>query len=66
MLEIPFFLKSNESSYQNVLLIDDAAGSGATLNETAKKFKSVMVRKNSIIAFTIVGSFKGFDIIREV
>lgn len=60
------FLKSNENSYPNVLLIDDAVGSGATFNETAKKFKGVMVGKNSIIAFAIVGSFKGFDVIKEV
>jgi predicted DNA-binding transcriptional regulator len=60
------FLKSNENSYPNVLLIDDAVGSGATLNETAKKFKGIMVGKKSIIAFAIVGSFKGFDVIREV
>lgn len=60
------FLKSNENSYPNVLLIDDAVGSGSTFNETAKKFKGVMVGKNSIIGFAIVGSFKGFDVIREV
>ncbi len=60
------FLKSSENSYPNVLMIDDAVGSGATFNETAKKFKEIMVGKNSIVAFAIVGSFKGFDVIREV
>lgn len=60
------FLKSNENSYRNVLLIDDAAGSGATFNETAKKFKEMMTRKSQIVAFAIVGSFKGFDVIKEV
>lgn len=60
------FLRSNENSYPNVLLIDDAVGSGATFNETAKKFKGVLVGKNSIVAFAIVGSLKGFDVIREV
>lgn len=60
------FLKSNESSFLNVLLIDDAVGSGATFNETAKKLKEVLPEKTMIIAFAIVGSFKGFDVIREV
>ena len=35
-------------------------------NGTAKKLKAVMAGKNMIVAFAIVGSFKGFDIIREV
>lgn len=60
------FLRENKHSYPHVLLIDDAAGSGATFNETAKKLKGVLVGKNSIVAFAIVGSFKGFDVIREV
>ncbi len=61
------YLKHNaENSFPNVLLIDDAAGSGSTFNETARKMKSVMIGKKSIIAFSIVGSFKGFDVIREV
>lgn len=60
------FLKSKENSYPNILLIDDAAGSGSTFNETAKKLKGVIIGKNNIIAFAIVGSFKGFDVIREV
>lgn len=55
-----------ETSYPNVLLIDDAAGSGATLNEVSSKLKGVMVGKNKIIGFAIVGSLKGFDVIREV
>lgn len=60
------FPKNNESFYSNVLLIDDAVGSGATFNETANKFKEAMIGKKRIIAFAIVGSFKGFDVIREV
>jgi len=62
------FMKNDEYPYRNVLLIDDAAGSGSTFNETAKKLKRVLTdkNKNRIIAFAIVGSFKGFDVIREV
>lgn len=59
------FMKHTDNSYINILLIDDAAGSGSTFNETAKKLKNVMA-KTKIIAFAIVGSFKGFDVIREV
>lgn len=60
------FMKRTENSYIKILLIDDAAGSGSTFNETARKFKNITAGKNKIIAFAIVGSFKGFDVIREV
>lgn len=52
-------------SFENVLLIDDAVGSGATLNETAKSLKQKNVAKK-IIGLSITGSFKGFDVISEV
>jgi hypoxanthine-guanine phosphoribosyltransferase len=48
-----------------VLLIDDALGSGATLNETAKKIKDQKVAKQ-VIGLAITGSFSGFEIISEV
>ena len=50
----------------NVLIIDDATGSGATLNETAKKIKNITNKKIKIIGYSVVGSFKGFDVISEV
>jgi len=49
----------------NILLIDDAVGSGATLNEIAKKIKEKGLAKK-VIGLAITGSFKGFDIISEV
>ena len=52
--------------YKNILLIDDAVGSGATLNETATKIKQKKLCKGKIIGLAIVGSFKGFDVISEV
>jgi len=58
------FVKST-STYNKVLLIDDAVGSGASLNETAKKLISEGLAK-SVVGFAIVGSYKGFDVIREV
>lgn len=62
------FVNSNSSStrVKNLLLIDDAVGSGATLQETAKKLTQLNVVQSSIIGFAIVGSMKGFEVIREV
>lgn len=52
-------------NYKNVLLIDDAIGSGATLNEIAKKLKSKGVAKK-VIGLAITGSFKDFDVVSEI
>ncbi len=51
--------------YKNILLIDDAVGSGATMNETAKQIKNKGIAKK-VIGIAITGSFKGFDVISEV
>lgn len=50
----------------NVLIIDDATGSGATLNETASKIRNIAKGNIKIIGYSAVGSFKGFDVISEV
>lgn len=55
-----------QSIDSNVLIIDDAAGSGATLNEIAKKVKNISSKKVKVIGYSVVGSFKGFDVISEV
>jgi hypothetical protein len=52
-------------NYGTILLIDDAVGSGATLNETATQIKRKGVAKK-VIGLAITGSFKGFDVISEV
>ncbi len=57
---------SDSSSFNNLLLIDDAVGSGATLNETAKKIREKKICEGKIIGLAITGSFKGFDVISEV
>ena len=51
--------------FKNVLLIDDAVGSGATINETAAKLKA-KGSAQKIIGIAVIGSFKGFDVIQEV
>ncbi len=51
--------------FKIVLLIDDALGSGATINETAKKIKNQGLAE-TIIGLAITGSFSGFEIISEV
>lgn len=53
-------------AYKNILLIDDAVGSGSTLNETAAQIKRKGLCKGKIIGLAISGSFKGFDVISEV
>jgi len=56
----------DKTPFDNILLIDDAVGSGATLNETAAQIKRKKICHGRIIGLAIVGSFKGFDVISEV
>lgn len=56
---------TEKMSYKNVLLIDDAIGSGATLNQVSCKVKKNNVAKK-VYGFAITGSIKGFDVISEV
>ena len=61
------FPREELSEYmQNVLLIDDAVGSGATLNETGKKLLMSEKHVKTIVGFAVVGSIKGFEVLREV
>jgi hypothetical protein len=55
----------DKRSFNKILLIDDAVGSGATINETACKLK-LKKMTSTVIGFAVVGSFKGFDVIQEV
>ena len=59
------YIKDESRHYNNLLLIDDAVGSGATLNETALKIKQSGVA-NKVIGIAIIGSYKGFEVIKEI
>lgn len=56
---------ADKKKYKTVLLLDDALGSGATLNETAQKMKDQQLAQ-TIIGLAITGSFSGFEVISEV
>lgn len=55
----------DKRTFKKILLIDDAVGSGATINETACKMKFKKTAE-FVYGFAVVGSFKGFDVIQEV
>lgn len=59
------FVNKIKIKFNRILLIDDAVGSAATLNETAKKIKQ-MGMAQKVYGFAVVGSLKGFEVIREV
>jgi hypothetical protein len=54
-----------QPSYTTVLLIDDALGSGATMNECAAKLKKANLCQ-TIIGVALAGSFSGFEVLNEV
>lgn len=59
------FMISEQRSFKHVVLIDDAVGSGSTLNQVSQKIKNKNVAQK-ITGLAVVGSFKGFDVITDV
>lgn len=59
------FVVLEQKKYKNVLILDDAIGSGATINEIAKKLKGKKVAQH-IVGLAITGSYKGFEVISEL
>jgi predicted amidophosphoribosyltransferase len=61
------FVKDRAYDYQRILAIDDAVGSGATLNEIAAKLiKNHKNKSCEVYGYAIVGSYKGFEVLKEV
>lgn len=59
------FAITERTNFKHIILIDDAVGSGSTLNQIAGKIKNKGVAEK-ITGLAIVGSFKGFDVIADV
>lgn len=59
------FVIPTQAKHQHLLIIDDAVGSGATINEIALKIKEKRIAKE-ITGLAISGSYKGFDVISEL
>jgi predicted amidophosphoribosyltransferase len=50
-------------NYENILLIDDAVGSGSTLNETAKKIRQRGQCRGKIIGLAIQEALKALTLL---
>lgn len=59
------FAVTEQRKFGHALLIDDAVGSGSTLNQIARKIKDKGVAQK-VTGLALVGSFKGFDVITDV
>lgn len=59
------FSVTGNNKFEHLILIDDAIGSGSTMNEIAAKIKNKKIAVN-ITGIAVVGSFKGFDVITDV
>ena len=59
------FAVSETVKYNHILLIDDAVGSGSTLNQIAGKIKQKGIAQK-VTGLAVVGSFKGFDVITDI
>ncbi len=62
--ESTFYVES-VANFERILIIDDAVGSGASINQIACKIKK-QKKVQKIIGFAITGSLNDFDVISEV
>lgn len=59
------FVVTERRYFRHIVLIDDAVGSGSTLNQVAAKIRNKELA-GKITGLAIVGSFKGFDVITDI
>ncbi len=59
------FAVTEQRNFKHVVMIDDAVGSGATLNQIAGKILNKKIAKK-VTGLAVVGSFKGFDVITDI
>ena len=59
------FVVESQKKYRNILIIDDALGSGATLNELAKQILQKRIAK-ACYGLVLVASPSGYEVINEV
>jgi hypothetical protein len=59
------FAVESDGSYKNVLIIDDALGSGATINEIARQIKQKGYAKKCY-GLALVASPSGYEVVNEV
>jgi predicted amidophosphoribosyltransferase len=63
--ESTMFVEGNGNNFENILIIDDFTGSGATLNVLAGKIKKQNIARK-VLGLTITGSVNGFEVVKEV
>ncbi|WP_138146167.1 hypothetical protein [Bathymodiolus heckerae thiotrophic gill symbiont] len=59
------FVVNNTAKFKTTLIIDDAVGSGASINQIACKLKHAR-HTDKVIGFAITGSLNDFEVISEV
>ncbi|MEE9451314.1 MAG: hypothetical protein V3V61_00995 [Gammaproteobacteria bacterium] len=59
------FTREENKPFKRILVIDDAVGSGATMNAIAEKLKR-QSNTSFVCGFAVTGSLKGFEVIKEI
>lgn len=59
------FVRDENRPFKRILVIDDAVGSGATLNTIAAKLKDIC-KTEFVCGYCLAGRLKGFEVISEV
>ena len=59
------FIVPEQKAYKKILILDDAVGSGATINEIALKIKSKKLATH-IVGLAVTGSYNDFEVISEL